>query len=72
MNEFTYIFTGKKDDGTDIIIKANSLSELGKKLINARKNSLSIRESENHIVIMIDKKPSVINLIPSSITMLIK
>jgi len=34
MNEFTYIFTGKKDDGTDIIIKANSLSELGKKLIN--------------------------------------
>ena len=72
MNEFTYIFTGKKDDGTDIIIKANSLSELGKKLINARKNSLSIRESENHIVIMIDKKPSVINLMPSAITMLIK
>ncbi len=67
MGDLTYIFTSKKDDGSDIIIKAHSISELGKKLINARKDSVIIRENENHIIIMIDKKPSVINLMPSAI-----
>jgi len=67
MGELTYIFTSKKDGGTDIVIKANSLSELGKKLIDAKKESLLIRESENHIIIMIDKKPTIINLMPAAI-----
>jgi len=62
VGELTYIFTSKKDDGSDIVIKASSLSELGKKLIDAKRESLLIRESENHIIIMIDKKPSVIKL----------
>jgi uncharacterized protein YjiK len=62
MAEITYIFTSKKDDGADSTIKAHTLSELSKKIIAERENSTIIRESESHLVIMIDEKPSVINL----------
>jgi hypothetical protein len=72
MIELIYIFTSKKDDGSDIVIKAHSISELGKKIIEARKDSVTIREDENHIVIMIDKKPPVINLMPSAISRMVK
>lgn len=62
MAEITYIFTSKKDDGSDITIKAHTLLELSKKIIAERENSTIIRDSESHLVIMIDDKPSVINL----------
>jgi hypothetical protein len=62
MAEITYIFTSKRDDNSDIEIIAHTLSELSKKISAERKNSVLIRESESHLVIMIDEKPSVVNL----------
>jgi uncharacterized protein YjiK len=62
MSEITYIFTSKRDDNSDIEIIAHTLSELSKKISIERNNSTLIRESESHLVIMIDEKPSVINL----------
>lgn len=62
MSEITYIFTSKRNDGSDIIVKAHTLSDLSKGIIAERSNSTAIKESESHLVIMIDEKPSVINL----------
>jgi hypothetical protein len=62
MSEITYIFTSKRDDGSDIIITANTLSDLSKKISAERNNSTIIRESVSHLVIMVNEKPSVINL----------